>query len=125
MDLVLVAQLHVVAQVVESKFVVRAVGDIAFVCIAASCIVHVGDYDSNGEAKEVVDWTHPLCVALCKVVVDCDNVHAFAFKGIEIGGRHACERLSFSCLHFKDLALVQDYGSHYLDVVVALAKNPE
>ena len=52
-------------------------------------------------------------------------MHAFAVKRIEIACRDTCEGFSFTCLQFQDLAFVQDYGTHDLDVVVALAQDAE
>ena len=125
LDLVLGTQLHVVTQVIETEFVVGSVCHVAAVGLAASLVVHVGEDHAHGEAQEAVDRAHPLGVTLCQVVVDGDDVDAFAFKGIEVACRNAGEGLSFTCLEFQDLAFMQDDGSHDLHVVVALAQNSE
>ena len=124
LDLVLGSELHVVAQVIEAELVVGSVCDIAAVCLTAALIVHVGDNYTDCEAQEAVNRAHPGCVTLCQVVVDGYDVDSVAFKGVEIACGDAGERFSFTGFQLKDLSLVQDYGSHYLDIVVAFTQDP-
>ena len=66
---------------------------------------------------------HPLRVALGEVVVDGDDVHALARKGVEIGGKGGDQRLAFTRAHFRDSALVQTDTADYLHVEVLHAQH--
>src|SRR5262249_15386461 len=68
-------ELHVIAQVVESKFVVRAIRHIGSVSIAAFLVVEVVDNHTYRQSKETVELAHPLRVALCQIIVDRDYVN--------------------------------------------------
>ena len=119
LDAVLDVELHVVAQVVEAELVVRAVGDVGGVGLAALVVVEVVDDDADGEAEELVDLAHPLGVALGEVVVDGDDVDAVAGERVEIAGEGGDEGLALAGAHFGDLALVEDHAADQLDVEVA------
>ena len=75
------------------------------------------------QAEAVVDGAHPLGVALGEVVVDGDEVGAFAGEGVEVDREGGGERLALACLHLGDLALVEDDAAEDLDVEVALAND--
>ena len=130
---------HVVAQVVEAELVVRAVGDVGVVGLAAGArleVLHVLDVvlllprveerllvleHAEREAERVEDGAVPLRVALGQVVVDGDEVRALAFERVEVERQGGGERLAFAGLQLGDLALVQDDAADELDVVRALA----
>ena len=118
---VLQLELHVVAQVVEAEFVVRAVSDVGGVGFAQQLVVAVeivNDY-AYREPEELVDFSHPLGVALGQVVVDGDDVDAAAGERVEVAGERGDERLAFAGAHLGDLALVKDHGADELHVEVA------
>ena len=52
-------------------------------------------------------------------------MNTFSLKGVEITCGDTGKCFSFTCLQLKNLTLVKDYGSHDLDIVVALAQNTE
>ena len=113
---------HVIAQVVEAQFVVGAVGDVGVVCVSTLLRGHVRKNHIGGQSQEAVHTTHPLRVALGKVVIDGDHVHAFAFEGIEVGGQHTGEGLAFTGAHFGDVAKVECSTTHDLHGVVFLVQ---
>ena len=119
LDLSLMLELHVVAEVVEAELVVGAVGDVGAVGLAALLVGEVVDDDADGEAEEAVDLAHPLGVALGEVVVDGDDVDAVAGEGVEVAGKRGDEGLAFAGLHLGDLAGVEDDAADQLDVEVA------
>ena len=112
-------ELHVVAQVVEAEFVVRAVGDVRAVGGLAFAVGQSVLDDADLEAEEPVDLAHPLGVAARQVVVHGDDVDALAEQGVEVDGQGGDEGLALAGLHLRDLALVQDDAAHQLHVVVA------
>ncbi len=114
---------HVVPEVVEAELVVRPVGDIGGVLLAALLGVHLGQDHPDLETEEPVDPAHPLRVALGQVVVDGDNVHALAGQGVQVGGEHAGDGLALTGLHLGDVAQVQRAAAHDLHVEMTLAQR--
>ena len=108
---------HVVAQVVEAHLVVRAVGDIRGVGLAALFAIEVVDDQSDGEAEEAVDLAHPLAVALGEVIVDRDDVHALARERVEVRREHGDKRLALAGLHFGDAPLMEHDAADELHAV--------
>ena len=124
LDALLQRARHVVAEVVEAELVVRAVGDVAAVGLAALVRLHRRQDHAGGEAEEVVDTAHPLRVVLREVVVDGDDVDAVAVQRVEVRrqGRH--QRLALTGLHLRDVAEVERRAAHDLHVVVPLPDDP-
>ena len=77
---------HVVAQIIKTEFVVCAVGDVGHVVDALLCCrsAHARNHESNFESKPAMNTTHPLRVALRKIIVGSHQVHTFARQRIEI-----------------------------------------
>ena len=71
-------KLHVVAQVIEAEFVVRAVGDVGGVSSLALEIVHVVLDTTNLQTEETIDLAHPFRVARGQIIIHGNNVHAAA-----------------------------------------------
>ena len=76
---------HVVAQVIETKLIVRSVGDIARILRPLhNGVVHARDDKTYREPKAAMDSAHPVRVSGGEVVVDRHHVHALASKSIEV-----------------------------------------
>ncbi len=116
LDLVLDGAGHVVAQVVEAVFVVRAVRDVRRICLAATLGGDPVDHDPDRKAERGVEESHPRAVAPGEVVVHGDDVHAFSGQRIEVHGQRGDERLSFSGFHFGDASAVERDASQDLHV---------
>ena len=74
--------------------------------------------DADAQAEKLVEPPHPLRVASGQVVVDGDDVNAFASERVQIAGQRGDQRLSFTGLHFGDLALMQHIATDELHVEV-------
>ena len=107
---------HVVAQVVEAELVVRAIGDVAGVHLAALGRRLAHEDAAARHAQEVVDAAHQIRLVLRQVVVNRHDVHALAGQGTQVGGHGGDQGLTFTGLHFRDLALVQGDAAHDLNV---------
>ena len=110
---------HVVSQVIKTKFVVGAVGD---VCTVSGLFVgarHLWQVDADGQPEEVVQATHPLCIAVGQVVIHRDHMHAFSSQCIEVDGQGGSQGFAFAGSHLCDLALVQCDAAHQLHIEVA------
>jgi len=114
----------VVAQVVEAELVVRAVGDVAGVGLAARGVVEVVLDAADGEAEGAVDPAHPLRVAAGEVVVHGHDVRSSSGDRVQGDGERRDERLALARPHLGNLPLVEDGPAPELDVVVALADRP-
>ena len=75
---------HVVTQVIETKFVVGDVGDIACVLLAALIVLHIVQNDTDGQTEESVDFAHPLSISVCQVIVDGNNVDTASGQCIQV-----------------------------------------
>ena len=69
LDHLLLVDSHIVAEVVEAEFIVRAVGDVGGVGRAALGRRLVMDDEADGEAEEAIDLAHPLRVALGEMCI--------------------------------------------------------
>ena len=99
---------HVVTKIIKSKFVVCYVCDITSVCCTALFRLHVVKYHAYGQAKELVNLTHPLGISFCQVVVDGYDVDTFSLKGIQVCRKCGNKSFTFTCFHLGDTALVKD-----------------
>ena len=115
---------HVVAQVVESELIIRAVGHVGgvglpsgdraqlgrlFVAAVIFGIKQVGAVvrnHANREAHEGEDRAHPACIAAGKVVVHGHHMHTTATNGVDGGTERTNERLPFAGAHLRDLSLM-------------------
>ena len=112
-------ELHVVAQVVEAKLVILAVGDVAAVRVALLPVALVGDDDAGAEAEEAIELGHPLGVALGEVVVHGDDVHALAGERVQVTRQRGDQGFTLAGAHLRDVALVEHHAADELHVVVA------
>jgi len=74
--------LHVVAQIVKTKFVVRAVREIRAIRRLALLIVQIVHDYADGKTEAAIERAHPLGVAPRQVVVHRDGVHAASCQSI-------------------------------------------
>ena len=116
--------LHVVAQIIEAEFVVRAVGDVRAVGRAPFGVAQIVDDHADRQSQRAVDRAHPLRVAPRQVIVHRDDVHAAAGQRVEQRGKRGDQRLAFARLHLGDLAFVQDDAADQLHVEMAHAQLP-
>ena len=114
---------HIVAQIVEAELVIGAVGDVAGVGGRAILVRNVVNDDPDAHAEEVVYPPHPFGVALGEIVVDGDDMHAFARERVEIDRERRDQRLAFAGAHLGDGALVQHHAADQLHVEMALAER--
>ena len=114
---------HVVAQVVEPKFVVRPIRDVSVVRPAALVIREVVDDEADRQAEELIDAAHIFAVAGSQVVVDRDDVDALARQGIEVYRQSRNQGLPFTSTHFGDIPAVEDDAPQELDVEMAHARH--
>ena len=114
---------HVVAKIIEAKLGVRAVGDVGLIGGLLEVELHAVLDEADLHAQEAVDAAHPLRVALRKVIVDGNDVHALARDGVEIAGERGDKRLALAGLHLGNGPLVQGDAADNLNIEVAQARD--
>ncbi len=148
LDELILREAHVVPQVVEPEDVVGAIGDIRIigfllldppqvpiyrlVLVFVLRVEYVRSLDfarlrtsslkrAHAYPKDIVNRPHPLGVELRQVIVHGYQVCPFALQCIEIKRRRCDQRLTFTGLHLRDAALVQDNRPDQLDVKLSKA----
>ena len=114
---------HVVTKVIESKFVVGNVCDVTSICRTAFFRLHVVKYHAYSQAKELMDFTHPLGISFSQVVVDSYDVDTFSLKGIQVCRKCGNKSFTFTCFHLGDTALVKDDTTDDLYTVMLHSKH--
>jgi hypothetical protein len=120
---VVLAQFHVVAEIIEAQLVVGGVGDVGGIGGLALLVVEAVDDGINAEAEEAIDLPHPFRIALGQVVVDGDDMDAVTGNGVQINRERGDQGLDFAGLHLGDVALVQNHAADELNVEMALAES--
>ncbi len=123
LELVVHAERHVVAQVIETVFVVGAVRDIGSVGGALLFRRLEWRDDAYGQAEEFVQRTHPVGIAASEVVVHGNHVNALAGQCVEVDSQRTDQGFTFTGTHFRDLTFVQGHAADQLDVEVAHAHD--
>ena len=111
-------QFHVVAEVVESELTGGAVDCIAgvgeFLLIRGLHVLRMDRPD--GQSHRSIEREDPVSVTLHQVVVDGDDVDLLLLDACQVGGQRGDDRLSFTGLHFRDLALGEHDAADQLDI---------
>ena len=117
LHLLFCVHLHVVAQVIETEFIVRAVGDVAGVCGLAIFGRHIGLDGTDCQTQTHVQRTHPFHVALSQIVIHRDDVDGPG-KCVQERWQRSDQRLPFTRCHFGDHPLMKDVTTDHLNVVM-------
>ena len=98
---------HVVTQIVETVFVVGSVCNVRQISLAAFFFLNAVDNAANCQPQESVQFAHPLHVTLSQVIIDGDDVNAFAFQRIQISRQRSHQSLTFTSLHLGNTSLME------------------
>ena len=82
---------HVVAEIVKAELGVRAVGDVSLIGGLLEVELHAVLNEADPHTEEAIDAAHPFRVALRKVIVDGNDVHALARDSVEVTGERGDE----------------------------------
>ena len=105
-----------VAEVVETEFTVRAVGDVAVVLFTALIRIHAVLNAADRDAKPFEHVAHPFRVASRQIIVDGDELDVAACQRVQIQRHDGDERLTFTSRHFGDVVLMQRDSTDELHV---------
>ena len=110
---------HIVTQVVETEFVVGAVGDVGVVGGASGVAVGLVLVDAiHLQSVELEEHPHPFRVAFGKVVVHGHQVHTFAWQRVEIDGQRGYQCFPFAGGHLGNFPFVKHNAADELHIVV-------
>ena len=115
--------LHVVAQIVKAKFIVRAVRDVCTIRRNFFFVSLLGNHDTDGQTQKAIQTAHPLSVAPSQVIVDGYDVHAASAQGVQVDRQSRHQRLTFTRTHLCDLARMQHHAANQLHIEVPHTKN--
>ena len=115
---------HVVAQVVETEFVVGTVSDVGGVGIALLGRIHTGHVAVDRHAEEGEQRAVRLRIALGQIVVYRHHVHTATGQRVQIGRQGCSQRLAFARLHLGDTVGVQHHAADQLHVEMTHAEHP-
>ena len=115
---------HVVAKVIEAKFVIGAVGDVGGIGLLLFAMGHLRQVDPVREPKKPIDTAHPLRIASSQIVVDGHHMNTTPSQRIEIGGQCRHQGFALARAHFGDAARVQGHSTDQLNIKVAHPQHP-
>ena len=75
------------------------------------------------QPEEAVNLPHPFGVAFGQIVVDGNDVDAFAFQRVQISGKRGDQGFAFTGFHFGNHAFMQHNPADQLNIVMALAES--
>ncbi len=75
---------------------------------------HTRIIHAYGKSEEFVYLSHPLSVALCKIIVDGNDVNAFLVNGFEISRQSRNQSLTFTGTHLGNSALIKHNAAYKL-----------
>ena len=114
---------HVVAQIVETKFVVGTVGDIGIIGSLLLGTHYAMDYQTYGQTQETIDLAHPLAVALGQIVVYGNDMNTASGQSVQVSGQGSHQGLAFTGTHLGNTALMQYDAAHDLYAIVTQTQH--
>ena len=123
LDVILQPEFHIVAQVIETEFVVGSVSDIGAVSGFALHVIEVVNDGADRQTKERVKPAHPLRIALRQIIVDRNDVYAIPAEPVQITRQRGDECLALAGFHFGDPATMQLDAADQLHVEVPHVQN--
>ena len=109
---------HVVTQVIKTKLVVGAVGDVAGISRLLFFARHLRQINAHTQAQKVIQAPHPLRIALGQVVVDRHHMHPATGQGIQVNSQGGGEGFALTGAHFSHFAMVQCHATAELHIKV-------
>ena len=114
---------HIVAQIIKTKFIVGAIGNVGRIGLAALFIIKAMHNDTYGQAQETIDLAHPLRVAAGEIIIYRHHMHALAIQGIEISGQRGDQGLAFTGAHFSNATFMQHHAADQLHIKMTLTQR--
>ena len=125
LQLLFCARLHVVAEIVESKFSGGAVHNIAAVrSLLLLCALHVHRMNrTDGEPERAEEGECPIPISLHEVIVHGDDVDLLHLAAREVTREWTDDRLALAGFHFRNLPLGEHNATDDLHIERARAER--
>ena len=95
---------HIVAEIVETEFVVGSERYVATICVTALFGVGLRFVDAvHSQSMELIQRSHPFRVSFRKVIVNGNHVHTLSRKCIQEHRQGSHKGLSLTCSHLRDI----------------------
>ena len=107
---------HVVAEVVETEFVVGTVSHVGVVAFAALFRIKTVNNETDRKAEELIDQAHLLSVTASEVIVHRHDMHAMARKTVQVNRESSSKRLTFTSCHFGNCTFMEHEATDHLHV---------
>ena len=86
-------------------------------------IAHFMIDTADSQTQRVINLPHPNGVSSGKIIIDGDDMDAFAGNSIKIRRQSSDQSLAFAGPHLNDFPLMQNYSAQKLDIKVPLAES--
>ena len=108
----------VVAQVIETEFAVRSVGNVAGVLLAPNVRRLIVLNAADREPEKIVKLPHPFRIATGQIIVHRHEMRAASGQRVEIKRQGRDQSLAFARRHFGDAAAMQNHSADQLHIEV-------
>ena len=123
LDPALLAEGHVVAQIIETELVVCAIGNITGIGRLALLHGQASDDHPRAEPQKGINLPHPLGVAPGQIIIDRDHMHAGAGQRIEAGRERGHQGLALARAHLGDIAVIERHAADQLHIKMPHAQH--
>ena len=84
LNIIIEVEFHVVAQIIETKFIVGPVGDVAVIGRAPLVVIHSVNDHADVHAEKLVDGTHPFGVSFRQIVINRHKMSSPSHQCVEV-----------------------------------------
>ena len=77
----------------------------------------------HSKSKEIIYFSHLLCITKCKILVGCNKNSALSCKSIKIHRQSCHKRLTFPCIHLTQISLMHSNCPKNLNIIRSFSKN--
>ena len=112
------AELHVVAQIIESELARRTVDHLALVGGQLLLVgLHMARMDGpHGHSQRPEKWEGPVTIALDEIVVDGNDMNLLPFQDGQVTRKRGNNRFPLAGLHLRDSTFIQNHGADDLHI---------
>ena len=112
------AHLHVVAQIVKSKFAGGSIDHIAGVCsslFAGSLHMHRMNR-TDSQTNRIEEWECPIAIALNEIIIHGDDMNLLVLGSCQVTRHRTNNCFSFAGFHFGDASFAENNSTDNLHI---------
>ena len=111
--------LHIIAQIIETKLVIRTIRNVAKIRRTTLVVVQVRQYLPYRKTQKLVNLTHPIRVTARQIIVHRHQMRTLALQRIQIHRTSRHERLPLARLHLRYHPTMKHDPTDELHIVMA------